>query len=212
ILRGELEAAVQHDRLTPELLDLIGSALEETERLRTIVDQLLIVSRLDAGDVQMEKVPLDLGQLAKSTAEQMLLLAEEKSITVRCDAEPGVEVEGDPSRLKQVVVNVLDNAIRYTGEGGSISVRAATQNGWATLMVADNGAGIPPDALPHVFERFYRADKARSRYSGGSGLGLSIVNAICTAHSGDIDIASTEGVGTTVTIRLRPSKSAGQAS
>jgi len=207
ILRGELEAAVQQERLTPELLDLVGSALEETERLRTIVDQLLIVSRLDAGDVQMEKVPLDLGQLASSTVEQMLLLAEEKSITVRCDAQPGVDVEGDPSRLKQIVVNLLDNAIRYTGEGGSISVSAARQNGWATLTVADNGAGIPPDALPHVFERFYRADKARSRYSGGSGLGLSIVNAICTAHRGEVEIASTEGVGTTVTIRLVPANS-----
>jgi heavy metal sensor kinase len=201
-LRGELEAAVQHERLSPELLDLVGSALEETERLRTIVDQLLIVSRLDAGDVQMEKVALDLGQLATSTAEQMLLLAEEKSITVRCDAQPGVEVDGDPWRLKQVVVNLLDNAIRYTGEGGSISVSAAKQNGWATLTVTDNGAGIPAEALPHVFERFYRADKARSRYSGGSGLGLSIVNAICTAHRGEVEIASTEGVGTTVTIRL----------
>jgi two-component system OmpR family sensor kinase len=75
------------------------------------------------------------------------------------------------------------------------------------LTVADNGAGIPPEALPHVFERFYRADKARSRYSGGSGLGLSIVNAICTAHRGEVEIASTEGMGTTVTIRLRPANS-----
>jgi heavy metal sensor kinase len=212
ILRGELEAAVQHERLTPELLDLLGSALEETERLRTIVDQLLVVSRLDAGNVQMEKIPLDLGQLAASTAEQMLLLAEEKSITVRCEADAGVVVDGDPSRLKQVVVNLLDNAIRYTAEGGSISLSAARQNGWATLVVADNGAGIPPHALPHVFERFYRADQARSRYSGGSGLGLSIVKAICTAHRGDIDIASSEGAGTTVTIRLRPSKAGGHAS
>ena len=119
----------------------------------------------------MEKVSLDLGQLATSTTEQMLLLAEEKSITVRCDAQPGVEVEGDPSRLKQVVVNLLDNAIRYTGEGGSISVNVAMHDGWAALTVSDNGAGIPPDALPHVFDRFYRADKARSRYSGGSGSG-----------------------------------------
>ena len=205
ILRGELEAAVQHERLTPELLDLVGSALEETERLRTIVDQLLVVSRLDAGDVHMDKVPLDLGQLATSTADQMLLLAEEKSITVQCDVQPGVGVEGDPSRLKQVVVNLLDNAIRYTGEGGAISVSTARKNGWATLMVADNGAGIPPEALPHVFERFYRADKARSRYSGGSGLGLAIVKAICNAHRGEVEIASTEGVGTTVTVRLLPS-------
>jgi heavy metal sensor kinase len=202
ILRGELETAVQHERLSPELLDLVGSALEETERLRTIVDQLLVVSRLDAGDAHMEKLQLDLGQLATSTVEQMLLLAEEKSITVRCDVQPDVEVEGDPSRLKQIVVNLLDNAIRYTGEGGSISVSAAKQNGWATLTVSDNGAGIPAEALPHVFERFYRADKARSRYSGGSGLGLSIVNAICTAHRGEVEIASTEGAGTTVTIRL----------
>jgi heavy metal sensor kinase len=207
IIRGELEAAVQHQHLTPELLDLVGSALEETERLRTIVEQLLVVSRLDAGDAQMEKVPLDLGQLATSTAEQMLLLAEEKSITVRCDAQPGVEVEGDPSRLKQVVVNLLDNAIRYTGQGGSILVSTAKQDDWATLTVADNGAGIPPEALPHVFERFYRADKARSRYSGGSGLGLAIVKAICTAHHGDVEITSTEGVGTTVTIRLQPATS-----
>jgi heavy metal sensor kinase len=207
IMRGELEAVVQQGGLTPELLDVVGSVLEENERLRTIVDQLLVVSRLDAGDVQMEKVPLDLGQLATSTAEQMLVLAEEKSITVRCDAQPGVEVEGDQSRLKQVVVNLLDNAIRYTGEGGTIAVSTAQHNGWATLTVSDNGAGIPPEALPHVFERFYRADKARSRYSGGSGLGLSIVNAICTAHRGEVEIASTEGVGTTVTVRLLPTNS-----
>ena len=144
------------------------------------------------------------GRDVVATAEQMLLLAEEKSITVRCDAQRGVEVEGDPSRLKQVVVNLLDNAIRYTSEGGAISVSAAKQNGWATLIVTDNGAGIPPEALPHVFERFYRADKARSRYSGGSGLGLSIVNAICSAHRGEVEIASTEGVGTTVTVRPWP--------
>ena len=205
ILRGELEAIVHRETLSPELLDQIGSALEETERLRTIIDQLLVISRLDAGDV-LQKVPLDLGQLATSTAEQMLVLAEEKSITLRYDAEPGVEVEGDPSRLKQLVVNLLDNAIRYTSEGGRISVSAGRRNGSAMLTVADNGAGIPPEALPHVFERFYRADKARSRYSGGAGLGLSIVNAICTAHRGDIEVSSTEGVGTTMTVLLPLSK------
>jgi signal transduction histidine kinase len=197
---------VRDERLSPDLLDLIGSALEETERLRTIVDQLLVVSRFDAGNVPLEKIALDLGQLAVTTADQMLLLAEEKAIVVRRDIEPDVVIEGDPSRLKQVIVNLLDNAIRYTAEGGRISLTARREGGWATLAVADDGSGIPGDALPHVFERFYRADKARSRYSGGSGLGLSIVKAICTAHKGDIEIASTEGVGTTVTIRLPLSK------
>jgi two-component system OmpR family sensor kinase len=137
------------------------------------------------------------------TAEQMRLLADEKSITFTFDsATDGVEVEGDPSRLKQVVVNLLDNAIRYTAAGGCISVRAARQGQWGTLTVVDNGVGIPQESLPHVFERFYRADKARTRYSGGAGLGLSIVKAICTAHRGDIEIYSAEGIGTTVTVRL----------
>jgi len=201
ILRGELEAVVHQEGLSPDLLDQIGSALEETERLRTIIDQLLVISRLDAGDV-LQKVPLDLGLLAISTAEQMQVVAEEKSIKLSCSAEHGIEVEGDPSRLKQVVVNLLDNAIRYTSEGGSILVSAGRRNGSAVLTVADNGAGIPPEALPHVFERFYRADKARSRYSGGAGLGLSIVNAICAAHRGEIEVSSTEGVGTTMTVLL----------
>lgn len=203
ILRGELEAAVQEASVTPELLDTIGSALEETERLRSIVDQLLVISRMDAGDAHIEKAKLDLGQLAMSTADQMRLLADEKSITFAFDsAAHGVEVEGDPSRLKQVVVNLLDNAIRYTAAGGRISVTASRQGQWATLTVADNGVGIPQESLPHVFERFYRADKARTRYSGGAGLGLSIVKAICSAHQGDIEILSAEGVGTTVTVRL----------
>jgi len=201
ILRGELEALVHHEDLSPGLLDQIGSALEETERLRTIIDQLLVISRLDAGDV-LQKVPLDLGRLALSTAEQMQVVAEEKSIKLSYSAEPGIQVEGDPSRLKQVVVNLLDNAIRYTSEGGSIFVSAGRRNGSAVLTVADNGTGIPPEALSHVFERFYRADKARSRYSGGAGLGLSIVNAICTAHRGEIEVSSAEGVGTTMTVLL----------
>jgi signal transduction histidine kinase len=203
ILRGELEAVAQETSVTPDLLDTIGSALEETERLRSIVDQLLVISRMDAGDVHIEKAKLDVGQLAMSTADQMRLLADEKSITFAFDAaEQRVEVEGDSSRLKQVVVNLLDNAIRYTRTGGRISVTASRQGQWAILTIADNGVGIPQESLPHVFERFYRADKARTRYSGGAGLGLSIVKAICTAHRGDIEIRSTEGVGTTVAVRL----------
>lgn len=208
ILRGELETAAQYESLAPELMDLIGSALEETERLRTITEQLLAISRLDAGEVPMQMTRLDLGQLATSTAEQMRLLAEEKSITFGFDSGAGVEVVGDPSRLQQLVVNLLDNAIRYTGEGGHISVSATRRGDWAILAVADNGAGIPSEDLPHVFERFYRADKARTRYSGGSGLGLSIVKAICTAHRGEIEISSTEGIGTRVTVLLPLSNNA----
>jgi signal transduction histidine kinase len=102
---------------------------------------------------------------------------------------------GDRARLKQVVVNLLDNAIKYTPAGGSVQVTVSAANGSALLEVADDGPGIPAEALPHLFERFYRVDKARSRQMGGAGLGLSIVKSICAAHGGRVEVQSVEGRG-----------------
>jgi signal transduction histidine kinase len=113
-----------------------------------------------------------------------------------------VEIEGDAVRIAQVVANLLDNAIKYTDEGGRITVRVSKESDTARFEVADTGIGIAAHALPHLFERFYRADKSRSRSSGGAGLGLAIVKAICTAHQGDVSIASLEGSGTRVTVSL----------
>src|SRR6266446_2010552 len=193
ILQLELEGIVQHPRLAPELVDQIGSALEETHRLSRIVENLLIISRLDAGEACIEKVPLDLGELASSTADQMRLLAEEKSVSLRCDVSQDVWIEGDQARLKQVIVNLTDNAIKYTPAGGRVTIAVRTNEGGALLEVADSGVGISAEALPHVFERFYRADKARSRDSGGAGLGLAIVKSICAAHGAEIRVSSQEG-------------------
>jgi len=191
ILQLELEGITQNQHLAPQVMDQIGSALEETQRLSRIVENLLTITRLDAGEARMEKAQVDLGELAAETADQMKLLAEEKSLPMHCEAQPGIYVEGDRSRLKQVIVNLIDNAIKYTSEGEiEITVRADQQN--AILEVTDTGAGIPPEALPHIFERFYRADKARSRESGGVGLGLAIVKAICLAHNAEIKVASSE--------------------
>jgi signal transduction histidine kinase len=202
ILQGELEATIQDQRLTPELLDIIGSALEETERMRTIVEQLLAISRLDSGDAAITRVEVKLGDLVATVVEPMRILAEEKAISLVCQRSEAVRVNGDPSRLKQAVVNLLDNAIRYTQHGGAVTVAVSHEVNWGVITVADNGCGIAPGALPHVFERFYRADAARTRYSGGAGLGLAIVKAICSAHQGEVTISSTEGAGTTVVIRL----------
>jgi heavy metal sensor kinase len=194
ILRGELEE-IARQKMPPDQMEMIGSALEETERVTRIVDQLLEISRLDAGEGRIERTPQELTALVTSTAEQMRLLAEEKSISIRYKVSPGVEVKGDESRLRQVVANLLDNAIKYTPEGGWVEVRVAAEHSLGVLEVADNGVGIPVDALPHVFERFYRADKARSRCCGGAGLGLSIVKAICAAHGAAIQISTVEGKG-----------------
>lgn len=202
ILQLELEGLAQHERLDPALADHVGSALEETGRMSHIVENLLTISRLDAGDLKMDKTRLDLGQLAFSTTEQMRLLAEEKSVTLQCQTGSDIYVEGDRSRLQQVIVNLLDNAIKYTHEGGHIEVRVRRESGTAFLEVSDNGAGIPTNALPHVFERFFRADKARSRNLDGAGLGLAIVKSICIAHGAEIRASSQEGRGSRFTVEL----------
>src|SRR5438309_7454033 len=173
ILQLELEGMIQHYRLDPELVDQIGSALEETHRLSRIVENLLVISRLDAGEVHIEKMKFDLGELAVSTVDQMKLLAEEKLLSMQCHATGGVYIEADQARLKQVIVNLIDNAIKYTPPGGGINIDVGANQHSATVEVSDSGVGISAEVLPHVFERFYRADKARSRDSGGAGLGLA---------------------------------------
>ena len=205
VLRGELESFVASPecrRLSPHALETVGSALEEIERLTKIVSQLLEISRLEAGQVVRERVAIDLGELATNTTEQMRLLADEKSIEVLYLVSPNVQVEGDPSLLKQVVVNLLDNAVKYTPEGGLVQLVVKASDKQAVLEVRDTGAGIPAEALPHICERFYRADRARSRDSGGAGLGLSIVKSICAVLGGEIKVFSKEGEGTVVRVEF----------
>src|SRR5712671_286140 len=196
VLQGELEAMAAKDHNLPaEVRDTIGSALEETQRLSKIVENLLAISRLEAGEARVQPVRLDFAELARTTADQMKLLAEEKRISLTSDGTDPVEVDADPSRLKQVIVNLLDNAIKYTPQGGNIGISITRRDDHAVLEVADSGLGISAIDLPHVFERFYRADKARSRQMGGTGLGLSIVRSICLAHGGQVTVNSTEGRG-----------------
>jgi heavy metal sensor kinase len=202
ILQLELEGVVHNHPLSASLADQIGSALEETHRMSRIVESLLTISRLDAGEANLEKSRLDLGDLVASTTDEMRVLAQEKSIVLRTSAEENVGVEGDRTRLQQVVANLIDNAIKYTPECGAVEVRVQKEGGKAVLEVSDNGVGIPTTTIPHIFERFYRVDKARSRASGGAGLGLSIVKAICTAHGGEISVSSEEGRGSRFRVEL----------
>jgi heavy metal sensor kinase len=202
IMRGELESIVEQTKRAPEVQRTAASILEEVERLARIVEGLFAVSRLDAGEAQKEHVRFDLAELAASTAEQMCLLAEDKEISISTDFPRGVEIEGDHARMKQVVVNLLDNAIKYTPPGGKIRISVRAGGGKAILEVMDNGMGIPAGAQAHIFERFFRVDKARSREMGGAGLGLSIVKSICTAHGGKVDFTSAEGSGSKFKVEL----------
>jgi heavy metal sensor kinase len=201
ILRGELEELIERPGLAASTADVIGSALEEIERMAKIVESLLAISRLDAGGA-IVRTPIDLRALTLATTEQMRLVADEKHILLTCADGAPVVVEGDPIRLSQIIVNLVDNAIKYTPAGGHVFVKVLASEQSAILQVGDTGSGIPAESLPHVFERFYRADKARSRASGGVGLGLSIVKAICTAHSAELSIKSEEGEGTIVHVEF----------
>jgi heavy metal sensor kinase len=201
VLRGELENLAQDAQLKPQTRETLGSSLEEVDRLAEIVEGLLALSRLDAGEASAEWVRFDLAALVATTADQMSLLAEDKHITVVCDSSERVMIEGDQARLKQVVVNLLDNAIKYTPCGGTVRLQISRQEGFAVLDVADDGIGIPPEALPHVFKRFFRVDDSRSRDKGGAGLGLSIVQSICTAHGAQVEVSSVLGKGSRFRVR-----------
>ena len=184
IIRGELEQLLARKDIPDSIGDRVASLMEETDRLIGIAEGLLALSRLDAGEALRENVHADLGELAATTAEQMSLLAEEKAIELTCLRHTSAEVKGDRSRLKQIIVNLLDNAIKYTPEHGKIRIEVRAEKRHAYLEVSDNGIGIPKDDLTRIIDRFHRADSIRSTAVHGTGLGLSIVRSICTAHGG----------------------------
>ena len=198
-IRAEAEVALANPSVTPEQERLLGSVLEECIRLARLTDQLLALSREDAGVTRSVREPVDLSALVGAVAENMRPLAEARELTLHVQGAGNVEVRGDGARLRQVFYNLLDNAIKYTPPGGRVEVIVEAG---PVVAVRDTGIGIPPEHLPHVFERFYRVDKARSRGEGGTGLGLSIARSIVVAHGGRIDISSVEGQGTKCTVRL----------
>jgi signal transduction histidine kinase len=165
IMRGELESLLHEGNFQDGQADQIGSILEEAERLTQIVEGLLTISRLDAGESKMSRDPVDLSGLAESTVEQMAPLGEDKSLTLTWTTDAGIMVEANEVRLKQVLVNLLDNAIKYTPEGGKIAVAVSHDGSNAFLEVRDSGIGISAEALPHVFERFYRSEQPMARRS-----------------------------------------------
>lgn len=196
ILRGELEVALRGNELSPAAREVIESVLEETEKLSKTVEHLMILSRLDSGELKLERSWFDLAGLCRETVEQMNLLAEGKGIRLECSAPEKVKVNADPLRVRQILINLIDNAIKYTPTGGQVSIAVAKGTDQAVIEVADTGQGIPTGALPHIFDRFYRVDKARSRERGGSGLGLAIAKSICELHGGRINVESSLGKGT----------------
>jgi heavy metal sensor kinase len=201
-IRAEAEVALRKDGVPAEQQQLLGSILEECARLTRLTDQLLTLSREDAGVAPPACVPVDLAALLNGVTETMRPLAEARGVRLRAESAGPLSVQGDQLRLRHVFLNLLDNALKYTPAGGTVEVRAERRGGSVVATVRDTGEGIPPEHLPRVFDRFYRVDKARSREQGGTGLGLSIARSIVTAHGGSIDLTSRPAQGTTCTITL----------
>jgi heavy metal sensor kinase len=199
-MRAAVEVALSQPREAQEYREVLSSLGEQCERLTALVNSLLFLARVDAGEVGVRRAPLDLSALACDVAELYQPLAEERSIQFRWECRSPVPVLGDASRLQQLVTNLLDNAIRFTESGGSVMLRVDRAEEHPRLIVSDTGAGIDAEHLPHIFDRFYQANPARS--SGGSGLGLSICRWIAQAHGGQIDVSSAPGSGTTFTVVL----------
>jgi two-component system, OmpR family, heavy metal sensor histidine kinase CusS len=211
-IRTEAEVALAGDPTKEELRGIIESMLEESGRMARLTDQLLTLARDDAGVVPRPLERLSITSLASEVVDTLRPLADARRVDIAFEeSETLGTVVGDSVRLRQVVVNLIDNAIKYTPPGGSVRVGTAEVDGEVRLTVADTGEGIPAEHLPRVFDRFYRVDKARSRELGGTGLGLSIARSIVTAHGGAIALTSVEGVGTTATVTITLGRTAGHA-
>jgi heavy metal sensor kinase len=201
-IRIEAEVALHKPMTLADHQVLLSSILEECARLTRLTDQLLELAREDVNAARPPLQPLDLAGLLAGVVETMRPLAEAKGIALRHDRFDPQRIHGAEARLRQVFYNLLDNAIKYTPEGGTVEVQLSCQEHNAVIRVSDTGVGIPPEHLPRVFDRFYRVDKARTRAEGGTGLGLSIAQSIVTAHGGTIKLTSTPGRGTTCIVTL----------
>ena len=181
----------------------VTDILSETERLAKMVTQMLTLAQADAGQSAIKRSDVDLDEVSLDVVRSMRAIADAKGVALSLQNGGPVWVNGDRDRLREVIVAVLDNAVKYTPSGGRIDMRVARYHRKALITVSDSGPGIPAESLAHIFERFYRVDRARSRDEGGTGLGLAIARHIVEAHGGEISIESKVGTGTTVTIELR---------
>jgi two-component system, OmpR family, sensor kinase len=199
VMLTQTQTILNRDRNAAEYRETLEACQRAAQRMRRLIESLLALARLDAGQEPMKRLAFDFSQTVRDCVELVRPLADERGVKIDCDLAP-LEFAGDSERLAQVITNLLTNAIQYNRENGTVRVAVQLQNGTVILTVNDTGQGIAAAHLPHIFERFYRADPSRS--SSHAGLGLAISKAIVEAHGGVIEVAGEENVGTTFTVRL----------
>ena len=202
VIQAESTLALQRIRTPEEYRGSLETIAEEAESMSRIISQMLALARADSGADQVVFEELELHGLLREVAEGMEALSRGKSLQWEMRLNGSSAVMGDRGLLKQLFLNLIENSVRYTPQGGVVSIASEVKDEEALLSFSDSGIGISEEHLPHIFERFYRVDKARSRSEGGSGLGLTICQQITELHQGRIGVRSVEGKGTTFTVTI----------
>jgi heavy metal sensor kinase len=202
IMQAEATLALSKERTPDDYRKSLETISQESDYMSSVIGKLLFLARSDAGKEQLNFEGVELKELITGLSANIEALAQDKGIKFDVDAKEELTVNGDKVKLRQLFINILENAVRYTPTDGRISVSLVKQESNAVVSIADTGIGIPPEHLPHIFERFYRVDKARARADGGVGLGLAIAKIIAESHKGTITVASEVGKGTTFTISI----------
>jgi signal transduction histidine kinase len=180
----------------------LDGVLDEIDATSRLVDDLLLLARVDSAELPLRRQSTDLGELARAATDAVAPLAKDRNLSLSISAPQRVVADIDPDRIRQVLRILLDNAIAYTAPGGTIHVNVDQHDSRARMLVADSGVGIAPEEQARIFDRFYRADRARARATGGAGLGLAIARALVQAHGGEIGVTSEPGRGTTFWLTL----------
>ena len=201
ILRGEIEVALRSARSPQEYQQVLHSSLEEIERISRLVGGLLLLARADAGVLRLDLQPVDLTELTLEVTSRLQRLATDKSVALHCNVSAPVFIPADKEHLQRLLLNLIDNAIKYTQGGGSVTLSLDTDDTQVRLSIADTGIGLSPAEQEQIFTRFFRSAEAKSQ-GGGAGLGLCIAQSIAAAHGGTIELASTPGQGSVFTLVL----------
>ena len=202
LIKADAEVVLYRGDVNPEDRKLIEHALAETDRMSAVLSDLLLIARIDAGKLAVRQEPFDLAGVISETADRFVARAASEGVQLEAQTPGKLRVRGDSERAAQILSILLDNALRHTPSGGSVSVVGSAREGFVEAVVEDSGPGISPEHLPHVFERFYRVDTARSRSSGGTGLGLAIARDLARAQNGDLEAENAEGGGAVFRLKL----------
>jgi heavy metal sensor kinase len=202
VLRGEAEIALMQGRGEEDYRRVLSSQLEEFDKLTRMINQTLTLARAESGEIRLARSQVDFSGLAAGLVQDMQAVAYARGVDLESEIEPGIHLSGDAGWLERMLLNLMDNAIKFTAPNGRVSVHVSRDKGYAVLRVSDNGCGIAAEALPHIFDRFYRSDQSRSRADEGAGLGLTLVHWIVQQHQGAIEVESQTDRGSVFTIRL----------